>query len=70
MFTVGEITKLLKYSPRRDSLIKQLKSSLSPGTVGFWTLCPTRWTVRADSFQSVIENYVKYSRCSGMRQGT
>ena len=55
--TVGEITKLLKYSPRRDSLFEQLKSSLSPGTVGFRTLCPTRWTVRAASLQSVIENY-------------
>ena len=55
--TVGEISKLLKYSPRRDSLFEQLKSSLSPGTVGFRTLCPTRWTVRAASLQSVIDNY-------------
>ena len=31
--------------------------ALSPGTVGFRTLCPTRWTVRAASLQSVIENY-------------
>jgi hypothetical protein len=28
--TVGEISKLLKYSPRRDSLFELLKSSLSP----------------------------------------
>ena len=52
--TVGEINKLLKYYPRRDSLFEQLKSSVSPGTVGFRTLCPT---VRAASLQSVIDNY-------------
>ena len=54
--TVGEINKLLKYSPRRDSLFEQLKSSVSPGTVGFRTRCPTQWTVRAASLQSVIDN--------------
>ncbi|KAL5499511.1 hypothetical protein EMCRGX_G010945 [Ephydatia muelleri] len=36
---------------------RMLKSSLSPGTVGFRTLCPTRWTVRAAFLQSVIKNY-------------
>ena len=39
--TVGEINKLLKYSLKRGSLFEQLKSSVSPGTVGFRTLCPT-----------------------------
>ena len=52
--TVGEINKLLKYSPR---CFEQLKSSVSPGTVGFRTLCPTQWTVKAAFLQSVIENY-------------
>ena len=55
--TVGEINKLLKYSPRRDSLFEQLKSSVSSDTVGFRTRCPTQWTVRAASLQSVIDNY-------------
>lgn len=55
--TVGEISKLLKYSPRRDSLFEQVKESISPGTTGFRTLCPTRWTVKAASLQSVIDNY-------------
>ena len=55
--TVGEINKLLKYSPKRGSLFEQLKSSVSPGTVGFRTLCSTRWTIRAASLQSVIDNY-------------
>ena len=40
--TVGEILKLLKYSPRCDSLFKQLKVSMFPNTTGFRTLCQTR----------------------------
>ena len=40
--TVGEIAKVLKYSPKSDSLFEQLKVSMSPSTTGFCTLCPTR----------------------------
>eukprot|EP00731_Ephydatia_muelleri_P003599 Em0001g3599a len=55
--TTHEISKLLKYSPKRDSLIECLKQSIAPETQGFRTLCPTRWTVRAASLKSVIDNY-------------
>ena len=34
-----------------------MKSELSPDTPGFRVLCPTRWTVRAASLQSVLDNY-------------
>ena len=30
---------------------------MAPGTPGVRTLSPTRWTVRADSMQSIIQNY-------------
>ena len=40
--TVGEISKLLKYSPRRDVLVESMKSTISPSTTGFRTLCPAR----------------------------
>ncbi len=30
---------------------------MTPGSPGVRVLCPTRWTVRADSLASVIENY-------------
>lgn len=30
---------------------------LESKTIGIQVLCPTRWTVRADSLFSVIENY-------------
>ena len=38
----SEISKLLKYSPRRDSLFEMLKQQLAPDVLGFRTLCPTR----------------------------
>ena len=30
---------------------------MAPGSLGLRVLCPTRWTVRADSMQSIIQNY-------------
>ena len=56
--TTGEISKLLKYSPCHDSLFEKLKSEIAPNQPGFRTLCPTRWTVKESSLESVIKNYV------------
>ena len=55
--TTLEISKLIKFSPRRDAIFHKLKSEIAPETPGFRTLCPTRWTVRAASLQSVINNF-------------
>ncbi|XP_011403413.1 PREDICTED: zinc finger MYM-type protein 1-like [Amphimedon queenslandica] len=55
--TTHEITKLVKYSPRRESLFKSIKGDITPGSPGIRVLYPTRWTVRADSMQSIIQNY-------------
>ena len=55
--TTLEISKLLKFSPRRDAMFNALKSQTSPETPGFRTLCPTRWTVRGCSLESILENY-------------
>ena len=56
-----EITKLIKYSPRREGIFKELKSANDVATgshsPGVRVLCPTRWTVRADSLASIIGNY-------------
>ena len=54
--TVHEITKLIKYSPRREGIFQKLKEG-SPSNPGIRVLCPTRWTVRGDSIASVIKNY-------------
>ena len=55
--TAYEITKLVKFSPRRENIFKSIKDEIEPGSVGIRTLCPTRWTVRADAMQSIIKNY-------------
>ena len=52
-----EITKLIKFSPKRGAVFDKLKEELSPSTPGFRVLCPTRWTVRGNSLQSVLDNY-------------
>ena len=54
---MAEISKLIKKSPKRDSLFQKLKSDLAPDSPGFRVLCPTRWTVCAASLQSVLDNY-------------
>ncbi len=38
-------------------MLLKLKADLSPETMGIRPLCPTRWTVRAESLRSVILNY-------------
>lgn len=59
--TTHEITKLIKYSPRREGIFKEIKSTSSATgdnhSPGVRVLCPTRWTVRADSLASIIYNY-------------
>lgn len=55
--TTFSISQLIKFSPKRDTLFEKLKNELAPETPGFRVLCPTRWTVRADSLESVLANY-------------
>ena len=38
-------------------MFRKLKEQLAPTTPGFWTLCPTRWTVRTAYLQSVVDNW-------------
>ena len=52
-----EISKLLKFSAPREGIFNKIKAELSPDTAGFRTSCPTRWTVRASSFDSVLSNF-------------
>ena len=52
-----EMSKFIKYSPKRDVMFSKLKDELQPECPGIRVLCPTRWTVRADSLKSVLDNY-------------
>ena len=53
-----EVTKLIKKSPARDRCFEKIKSELAPDTPGVRVLCPTRWTVRAEALQSILNNYM------------
>ena len=52
-----EVSKLINFSPKRAAQFEKLKSELAPTGGGFRVLCPTRWTVRAASLISMIDNY-------------
>jgi len=54
---VYKISKLIKKSPKRDSLFQELKVEIAEDTPEFRVLCPTRWTVHAVSIQSALDNY-------------
>ena len=56
--TTHEITKVIKYSPKRDAKLEQIRNS-SEGQLrcGIRLLSPTRWTIRTDAMTSIISNY-------------
>lgn len=58
-----EFSKLLKYSAKRTAEYQRLKNDLAPEEAGFRTLCPTRWTVRAASLNSILVNYKVLQEC-------
>ncbi|XP_048583324.1 zinc finger MYM-type protein 1-like [Nematostella vectensis] len=56
--TTREICKLIKFSPKRQGALEKIKGELDLDAPGIKVLCPTRWTVRGDSFLRIIQNYV------------
>ena len=58
METAHEITKLVKYSPRREQIFHNQKvANNDHHGPGLRVLCPTHWTMRADSLSSIELNY-------------
>ena len=55
--TCYELVKLIKFSPKRDAMLIRLKEEIGSDAPSIRTLCPTRWTVRAQSLASIIANY-------------
>ena len=55
-----EITKLVKFSSTRNVLFDKIQSEANEddeSLVGIRTFCPTRWTVKGDSVESILVNY-------------
>ena len=59
--TVYEISKLIRFSPKRNTAFDHIRVENSADNeemaVGIRSFCPTRWTVRGDAIQSIIDNY-------------
>ena len=61
MDTAFEISKLIRFSPKRNAAFDRIKVEVPADeegyTMGIRAFCPTRWTVRGDAIASIIENY-------------
>ena len=55
--TCFELVKLIKFSPKREAMLRELKMEIDSDAPSLRTMCPTRWTVRADSLASIVVNY-------------
>ena len=56
--TTHKITKLTKLYPRSDAIFQQMQAdnSSESSSDSIKQLFPTRWTVRAESLHSILEN--------------
>ena len=52
-----EITKLIKDSPKKETLLKEIREESANSHKGIHTFCPTRWTVRGETSASLINNH-------------
>lgn len=61
-----EISKLIKFSPKRNTALDNIKAEDpeddSISNNGIRTFCPTRWTVRGASIASILDNHVVLKR--------
>ena len=54
---VMELSQLIRYSPKRLTLLESLMAQVSPGAPSLKPLCPTRWTVQTRAINAVLTNY-------------
>ena len=61
MDTAFEISKLIRFSPKRNAAFDHIKVEVPAGeegyAMGIRAFCPIRWTIRGDAIASIIENY-------------
>lgn len=55
--TTFEVSNLVRFSPKCGAQFEKLIADLAPDSPELCVLCPTRWTVRATSLKSVLDNY-------------
>ena len=57
--TAFEITKLIKFSPKRNTTLDKIKAEMAndDSSGGIRKFCPTRWTVHGGAIKSILEIY-------------
>ena len=56
-YTVYEICKVVKKSPKRDTRLDQIRNSIKKESKEKHILCPNRWAVHGDALAAYIDNY-------------
>ena len=59
-YTAREICKLIKFSPTRDSKLEEIRKGAKNGSKSIYAFCPTRWTVRGEALQSILNNFEEF----------
>ena len=54
---IEDITQLILNSPKRHLVFQRIQTDSAPDASNLRPLCPTRWTVRTGSINSILENY-------------
>ena len=57
--TVRDIAKLVKKSPLRNTKLDKIRAETQNESRGVHAFCPTRWTVRGESLEVVLKNYME-----------
>ena len=52
-----EICKLIKKSPKRSTKLDDIRKEMKNDFKGVHALCSTRWTVRGESLESILNNF-------------
>ncbi|CAF4498523.1 unnamed protein product, partial [Rotaria magnacalcarata] len=52
-----DIIGFVRRSPKCLAVLKEISSQLSMPYSNLTSLCPTRWTMRAESYNSLLNNY-------------
>ena len=55
--TVWEISLLVKKFPKRNTKLWEIRNHSKNDAKSIHTFCPTRWTVRGETLESVLQNH-------------
>ena len=54
---VMEVNQLIRFSPKRLTLLQSMQFEVPSSTPNLRPLCPTHWTVHTSAIQSILSNY-------------